>query len=259
MRGERLSLYFQDDTASSASLFWQSLSNRLKAEQKTEELKIGRDALVAAQAKLEAVSEPAVAAEKTASQNEVVAMGPSDELLALRKLTFEMALKNDKLQATLDSIPRTQHIESSQHPGILLQAIDDARTVLILICPWIRMSVLRPLLPRLDRAMERGCLIYIGYGMPKSPYHPDNSDEEALVELRKREKCGMLRLRHISTHEKVIVQDDQRFVTSSFNFLSYTGGDKRRESGTLWLGNVGTYRDKFLSAFPDRSMTDTGC
>jgi hypothetical protein len=252
LRGERLSLYFGDDTISTASLFWQSLSNRLAAEQKIEELKIGRDALVAAQAKLEAISEPTDTEGTVNIQGKTLAVEPSKELLALRKLTSEMSLRNDKLQAALDSIPRTQHIESSQHPEILIQAIDNAQTVLILICPWIRMSVLRPLLPRLDRAMGRGCLIYIGYGMPKNPHHPDNSDEEALAELRKREKSGMLRLCHINTHEKVIVQDDQRFVTSSFNFLSYAGGDRRRESGTLWLGNVGTYREKFLLAFPKR-------
>jgi hypothetical protein len=39
-------------------------------------------------------------------------------------------------------------------------------------------------------------------------------------------------------------------VNSSFNFFSYTGGDGRRESGTLQHGGVGPFRDKSISAFP---------
>ena len=90
----------------------------------------------------------------------------------------------------------------------------------------------------------------VGYGMPKSSFHPDKTDDEALDELRQRQSGQQLWLVHLGTHEKVIVQDDQIFVNSSFNFFSYTGGDGRRESGTLQHGGVGPFRDKFISAFP---------
>ena len=249
LRSERLQLYFQDDASSTASLFWESLSKRLQAARTAEELEIGLASLIQAENRLQTLAPTGIAdrAKNAEGENEVQA--ESDELRALRKFTAEQAQENIRLRTELHAIPRTQHIEASQHPQILVEAIDNARAVLILICPWIRMSVLRPLLPKLDRAMERGCEIFIGYGMPINPHHPDNSDKVALDELRKREKSGMLRLHHLNTHEKVIVQDDERFVTSSFNFLSYTGGDKRRESGTLWMGNVGAYREKFLLAF----------
>ena len=93
--------------------------------------------------------------------------------------------------------------------------------------------------------------ILIGYGMPKSPYHPDNTDEEALEELRERQFGQKLWLVHLGTHEKVIIQDDHLFVNTSFNFFSYTGKDGRRESGALQRGGVAPIRDKFLSAFPE--------
>ncbi len=113
------------------------------------------------------------------------------------------------------------------------------------------MRVLRPLLPDIDAAIRRGVHILIGYGMPKSSFHPDKTDDEALDELRQRQSGQQLWLVHLGTHEKVIVQDDQIFVNSSFNFFSYTGGDGRRESGTLQHGGVGPFRDKFISAFPE--------
>ena len=254
---DRIQLYFQDDVASTASLFWRGLSRRLVAERKTEELLIGMGSLIEADAKLGAVSGPAVSEELDEALGGINTKEESSELVSLRKFKVEMEKSNARLSAELEAIPRTQHIEAGQHPAILVEAIDNARAVLILICPWIRMRVLRPLLPKLDKAMQRGCEIYIGYGMPKSPHHPDSTDEEALAELRKREKSGMLRLCHLNTHEKVIVQDDQRFVTSSFNFLSYTGGDGRRESGTLWLGGVAPLREKFLAVFPARPVGDS--
>jgi hypothetical protein len=36
-------------------------------------------------------------------------------------------------------------------------------------------------------------------------------------------KEGMLKLSHLGTHEKVLIQDEELFMNTSFNFLSYTG------------------------------------
>lgn len=249
---ERIQLYFQDDVVSTASLFWQGLSGRLAAERKTEELLIGLNTLVEAEAKLDEAADPADSDELNAALGETHVTEDSEELLSLRKFKVEMEQRNAKLSAELGAIPRTQHIEAAEHPEILIKAIDDARAVLILICPWIKKRVLRPLLPRLDKAMQRGCEIYIGYGMPKIRTIRITVTRTLSPSCAKREKSGMLRLCHLNTHEKVIVQDDQRFVTSSFNFLSYTGGDGRRESETIWFGGVAALREKFLAAFPRR-------
>jgi hypothetical protein len=106
--------------------------------------------------------------------------------------------------------------------------------------------------------MKRGCKIWIGYGMPKNVYHPDKTDQNALEELKKREKGGMLKLSHLGTHEKVLIQDEELFMNTSFNFLSYTGGDGRRESGTIQRGGVADLREKFIHAIasvPSSSRT----
>jgi hypothetical protein len=172
-------------------------------------------------------------------------------VLAVQHAVSTAEAKIADLERRLATAPRIEHLEASQHPAVLREAIQQASSLLILICPWIRIRVLRPLLPAIDAAIERGVQILIGYGMPKSSYHPDKTDEEALDELRQRQSRKQLWIAHLNTHEKVMIQDDQLFVNSSFNFFSYTGGDGRRESGTLQRGAVSHIRDKFLSAFPD--------
>jgi hypothetical protein len=252
--GDRLKLYFPDDRVSTSSLFWQGLASRLTAERKTEELQVGKEILADAEVQL-AAALTIVAHDSPESSISL----ESQELAHLRQVKNEMENTVKVLAAELAAIPRTEHIEAHQHPAILLKAINDANAVLVLICPWVKMRVLRSLLPAIDEALLRGCEVFIGYGMPKNPNHPENSDEDALTELRKRQQSGLLRLSHLSTHEKVIVQDDRVFVNSSFNFLSYTGGDHRRESGTIWRGGVGPIRDKFVAAFPRHTIrTEAG-
>jgi len=74
--------------------------------------------------------------------------------------------------------------------------------------------------------------------MPKNGSYPEKSDQNALEELKKREHGGQFQLAFLGTHEKVLIQDDEVFMNSSFNFLSYTGGDGRRESETVQRGGI---------------------
>ncbi len=86
----------------------------------------------------------------------------------------------EKLEALLASAPRTRHLRVEEHPQILRKALREAQQLLILISPWIKMRVLSQYLQDLDAALQRGCEVWIGYGMPRSDFHRDRSDEEAV-------------------------------------------------------------------------------
>ena len=116
------------------------------------------------------------------------------------------------------------------------------------------MPVLRPLLPALDDLLARGCEVWIGYGMPKNKHHQDRTDLSALSALRERESTGLLHLVEMATHEKILVVDDLLFVNSSFNWLSFTGGDGRRETGTVLRGRLSHIRDRFLTDMRKKSL-----
>jgi hypothetical protein len=90
-------------------------------------------------------------------------------------------------------------------------------------------------------------------GNLKNGSYPEKSDQNALDELKKRERSGLLRLAFLGTHEKVPIQDNEVFMNSSFNFLSYTGGDGRRESGTIQRGGISELRQKFIDAIGSAS------
>lgn len=154
----------------------------------------------------------------------------------------------EDLRAELAVAPSTRHLKTDEHPSILRDAIANAKAHLIIISPWIKKKILDRHLKGLDSALTRGCEIWIGYGMPPSTFHKDKSDDSALQELQKRvQKTGKLHLVEFSTHEKVLIQDADQMVTTSFNWLSYDGKDGvRRESGILQLGGVEEHRDTFL-------------
>lgn len=160
----------------------------------------------------------------------------------------------EKLEELLASAPRTRHLRVEEHPQILRKALREAQEVLILISPWIKMRVLSQYLPDLDAALKRGCEVWIGYGMPRSDFHRDRSDEKALDALRKRERERSLFLVELGTHEKVLIKDDDLFVNTSFNWLSYAGGDGRRESGLLQEGGVQDIKEEFLADLKERQL-----
>ena len=117
------------------------------------------------------------------------------------------------------------------------------------------MRVLSQYLPDLDAALQRGCEIWIGYGMPRSDFHRDRSDEKALDALyQKRERERRLFLVELGTHEKVLIKDDDLFVNTSFNWLSYDGGDGRRESGLLQEGGVQNIKEEFMADLKERQL-----
>jgi hypothetical protein len=119
-----------------------SIAYRTSAERKREELETQRGYLAAYPTKVEKVSRtsrPAVEARNTVDVPAVVDKH-TEEILELRR-------KVAGLQFDLESMPRIEHIEADQHPAVLLDAINHASDVLLMICQWIRRRVLKPLLP----------------------------------------------------------------------------------------------------------------
>ena len=163
--------------------------------------------------------------------------------------------ERQQLLDKIDAMPTSQLLECREHPPLLGQALREAKQTLILISPWVKMRVLRPLLPELDGLLARGCEVWIGYGMPKSKHHQNSSDADAIRALQERQQTGMLYLVEMVTHEKVLIVDDLLFVNSSFNWLSYTGGDGRRETGTVLRGRLSHIRDRFLTDMRKKMST----
>jgi hypothetical protein len=271
LRAGEIPLYFPDDSLKTGSSFWESFATSAVGFSTRENVTVIENDLDEVRQKLRTCKAKCPNSETTTDSSrqfaDAVRIGEqtnsdgdspqereNEDLI--RKYEAAIAIRDierQQLQEDLDGMPTSQLLESREHPPLLRQAIRESKQSLIVISPWIRMIVLRPLLPELDALLARGCEVWIGYGMPKNRRHQDASDPDAIRALQERERSGMLHLVEMITHEKVLIVDDVLFAISSFNWLSFKGGDGRRESGILLRGRLSQMRDRFLTDMRKKS------
>lgn len=129
----------------------------------------------------------------------------------------------------LKPVVSTENLESLsvlEHPAVLWDTLETARERVVIVTPWITSQVVdRRAIDAIRKLLERGCRLYIGYGIdenrPAKPIPPE------LSELAKRFPAFQLR-DFGDTHEKMLIKDDQYVVIGSFNWLSFKGDPKRR-------------------------------
>jgi hypothetical protein len=132
-------------------------------------------------------------------------------------------------------------VEVYQHPKLLKDAIDGATMRLVIVSPWIRAAVVNAeFLDGIERALTRGAEVWIGYGLgdDKDASPSDRAALRRLEELAEKDSRMVCR-RFGDTHSKVLIKDNDWYVITSFNWLSYKGDPRRafrEELGQLMHG-----------------------
>ncbi|MGO8733857.1 MAG: phospholipase D-like domain-containing protein [Terriglobia bacterium] len=160
----------------------------------------------------------------------------------LQKLEQEVK----KLHNLIEQAPTIQYLQAADHPAILRKALREATSSIVIISPWIKIGVVSRLMNDFRNALGRSVEIWIGYGMPDSSKHDDESDPKAIQKLQQLAVEGYLflvkfgkSLRERGTHEKVLIQDQNLCVIGSYNWLSYDARDNtRREMSILIKGQA---------------------
>ena len=173
---------------------------------------------------------------------------PVEQVAELRSATINgrIAASDREAAAISDPDPTSQEelslskisvrsVSVFEHRELLAEALETARTRILIISPWIKSAVVDgTFLARLERRLRLGVAVTIAYGIGDSD---NGSDQAAIQELRHIEarypKFDFVRLQN--THAKVLVFDD-RWVVTSFNWLSFRGDPERTyrmEEGTL--------------------------
>lgn len=139
--------------------------------------------------------------------------------------------------------PRSRVIETADHRAALEDAIDSARTELIVVSPWLTTAAVdNELISWLSHALDRqaGLQIIVGYGIERDTGRrgPKEDDQrEALKRLNElgQRKRGRLRTVEVgNTHEKIVIWDRRYAIITSFNWLSFNPRPSRgvrREMG----------------------------
>ncbi len=137
------------------------------------------------------------------------------------------------------SSPIVRHLEVYEHPSALHDALENAKSRLLLISPWIRAQVVdKGFLSAIERLCRNDVVVTIGYGIGSSDADErprDRVAREALHAIAVRwQSCTVERLG--DTHAKILIKDQEHYIVGSFNWLSFRGDrDKpfREEIGVL--------------------------
>lgn len=159
-----------------------------------------------------------------------------------RRATEEAAVQLDRNPAALIA-PASEPLQDEvraisvfEHPDLLNEAITQATRRILLISPWVKLSIVKTdFLSKLEGRLRRGVTVHIAHGIGDDD---SGSDSEALRRLsnlssRYPDKFTFVRLK--STHAKILIFDDI-WISTSFNWLSFRGSRDRTyrmEEGTL--------------------------
>lgn len=137
------------------------------------------------------------------------------------------------------------------HPPLLRRAIEEAKSRLLVISPWIRAAVVDDqFLFVLEKCLRRNVQTIFAYGLGRNDRGEKDADKAAVSTLRQLEsKYSNFRLvRMGDTHAKVLLMDEQFFVTTSFNWLSFKGdpGQSFREEEGTYVEGRDVVEDYYL-------------
>ena len=161
------------------------------------------------------------------------------------ELSREVEVQEKQLQALTRGATRV--IRSGQHRDLLLEAIDTAKSDLVLVSAWIRPEAFdAEVRGKLARAIRRGVTVRIAWGLGTDPGARMSAQrreattrnlrmgEDTIGQLRRMiqdpGQRGKLVVQRTETHQKFIICDDRFCAVGSFNWLSYRGEGPRHES-----------------------------
>ena len=184
---------------------------------------------------------------KSTGKKQVVGgrISPTKRIAALSKLKKSPPLSRDddkkSKTAPAPKAPSHRPLPVHEHAEFLVRALSDARERVVIISPWITQAVVnRKFLERMELKLRDDVEIYIGYGMGGKP-NPDDYVVKGLEALRDSHKNFCFKYLG-DTHAKILMQDTDWYVVSSFNWLSFRGDPNR------------TYREEWGHLIMDPQM-----
>lgn len=137
-----------------------------------------------------------------------------------------------------------QLLETYNHRPLLENSLKEAKSVVVIVSPWIRFGAFDNDLQNLIKnALKRNVRIIIGYGISEEDIENDKA-EKILKEIQQQRSTGkyLTLIKLGNTHEKVLLVDGRYVVITSFNWLSFKGDPKRgfRQETGIYTEDEGT-------------------
>ena len=175
--------------------------------------------------------------EESVEENSDLDVQTEEEFISKTMLIEELQEELLKAKEMLKKKP--QILDTYEHRPILLKALKEAQTQVVIVSPWIKKDATDyELRKEIKNAMDRNVKVVICYGITNEIEDNVKYALRPLEELKKEAKIGknLSLIKLGNTHEKVLVCDKTFVVITSFNWLSFKGDPKRgfrQETGTL--------------------------
>jgi len=179
------------------------------------------------------------------------------EIQELKKQIDALKAERAKVELDLNAIV-VRHLEVHEHRPLFMRSLDNAKSRLLIVSPWITDRVLNNLrLQKLRALVDRGVEVYVGYGIGEDNNQRPGKDkgEQAIKFLNDlaRRKPNFNFKEFGDTHAKILLVDDKYAVIGSFNWLSFEGDPRKgfREEMSYYV-NVKTEIEKLFQRYDRR-------
>jgi hypothetical protein len=164
---------------------------------------------------------------------------PSSRTAELRKKNAELEQELQALRTKLEQAP-LQMLATYECARILRNAIATASRRLMIVSAFLSDNVVNgQFIAGLQACLHRGVEVWVGFGFDdkvKRGRFDWSYAEEALKDLRRKNKKSMILHDFGNSHEKLLIKDDDYVVVGSYNWLSFEqerGRRYRRENALL--------------------------
>ncbi|TQR59585.1 phospholipase D-like domain-containing protein [Campylobacter troglodytis] len=148
-------------------------------------------------------------------------------------------MNKEKIEEILSLDLKERIIYDQEHPKFFRYALQSAKKMVCVHSPWIRGRVLRIYEKDLKVALERGVDLFFKYNMtPRNERDKLDLDSEAkaICQILSKDYPNFHLIKdETSNHSKILICDEAFMIVGSFNWLSYSGEDNRKETSALML------------------------
>ncbi len=147
--------------------------------------------------------------------------------------------------ASKTKLPMVRPLAVYEHAPLLRESLESAAKRVMIISPWIREAVVgNDFLRSVREAAERNVRIFVGYGLGRDHEKPEDRRARLQLEAIGQDYNSFVLRRLGDTHAKILIKDDEFFVISSFNWLSFRGDPNR------------TFREEWGTIVRDEDLVD---
>lgn len=161
---------------------------------------------------------------------------------------------------------RARRLRTHDCKNLLAESMRLAKQRLVIVSAFLSANVIdRWFLERLEGALKRGVQVWIAYGMSKEGDHNRRRESYDWTEAEKRLKDLLKKYPNVlqvvdlqSTHEKILIRDNDFVVSGSYNWLSFGAerGKKYRHEDALLVTEaaaIDEYFTEITGRFPKKA------